>query len=255
MKTLGVVVIVLLLCVVVVATMKTCIPSPYPDTPSVIPFVRCENLLEYAKAFPHTPFMAKFRCPSYKSVADIHKKLSWGDASYPKRKNTIERLEKMSIGDLIEKQYRSMKLYDENMDSSTMLLYLDKTNMKEVLGEDTDFFTKIGDFDTFFESRMWCNTKDFGTRIHTDVPNNIVMQLFGNKRWVLASNRYTKKLHPTHKGRASQFYKEKEKKDLPNDVKTLIVDMGPGDMLYVPKGYIHFVYTLSASAMIANVFT
>ena len=226
--------------------------SIYPDTPSNINVLDITNAVEFAKKNPYVPFIVKFNCPVYKSVSEIHKKLKWDHTSFKEHGKNIEIVEKMSIKERISKQEEAIRVYDENVDMSTVLLHVDDQNMRDVLGD--DFFDKLGDFKSFFGFTIWCNTKDFTTPIHTDTPNNMTVQLLGKKRWILASPRYTKQLHPTVKGRASQFYNEKEYDDIKNNVKTLIVDMEPGDILYIPKGYIHFVYTLSTSAMVSCVF-
>ncbi|CAK8681144.1 unnamed protein product [Clavelina lepadiformis] len=137
-----------------------------------------------------------------------------------------------------------------------------------------DLFGNITNFDVFdyvpwhtlgfgpnegLDSTIWIGTKRANTPCHYDTYGfNLVVQVFGSKRWVLFPPSDSEYLYPTRLP-----YEESSvfsgidvvKPDVTRYPKYLkchpyIVDLHPGDMLYVPQHWWHYVENMELSVSI-----
>jgi 50S ribosomal protein L16 3-hydroxylase len=91
-----------------------------------------------------------------------------------------------------------------------------------------------------------------GTRLHFDANANFIIQISGTKRWVLAPNHSVKNPTERFTAGANEMPAALEKQchaelllDVPED--SMEVEMEPGCVLYVPRGYWHATSTFEDS--------
>jgi hypothetical protein len=91
---------------------------------------------------------------------------------------------------------------------------------------------------------LWIGPKGTTTRLHHDTTNILFNQLHGRKRFVLVSPMTQKLLGPTF-----GFYSERSLDDVlaDPDIDAHVVDVGPGDSLFLPVGWWHHVRALDVS--------
>ena len=110
---------------------------------------------------------------------------------------------------------------------------------------------------------VWLSSPSVRTHTHFDSDRNSFVQLIGHKRFVLWHPNQTHslcpfpRLHPLwHKSRADfEAPDVSEASPCANYSSTvaLVVDVGPGDVLYVPPFWWHTVETLTPSLSLSNI--
>lgn len=102
--------------------------------------------------------------------------------------------------------------------------------------------------------RFWVGAQGVKTCLHYDFRNNFFIQLEGTKRFVLYNPFETKNLYPYPQD-TKAFYVSQVKIESP-DIKAhprfrrtraYDITVGPGDILFLPPGWWHKVYTLENS--------
>mmetsp|Transcript_1815 Transcript_1815/g.2418 ORF Transcript_1815/g.2418 Transcript_1815/m.2418 type:complete len:513 (-) Transcript_1815:441-1979(-) len=94
-----------------------------------------------------------------------------------------------------------------------------------------------------FTSNIWVNSVGATTGMHYDPNHNMFAQVYGCKRFVLVSPQYWNqlKLHPLFHPSDRQSQLEFKSKGYDGKVNAQIVDLYPGDLLYLPPHYFHRV--------------
>ncbi len=98
---------------------------------------------------------------------------------------------------------------------------------------------------------VWMGSENSGTRLHFDSSDNLLVQVVGWKRVVLFHARETPKLHVQNKG--DNFSPIDVDSDTTwlfpkfKDAEGTSVVLGPGDILYMPAGYWHWVRAMTPS--------
>lgn len=102
--------------------------------------------------------------------------------------------------------------------------------------------------------KAWIGPKGTISPLHYDPKHNLLCQVIGTKKIILASPDDTPNLYPHESsmllGNTSQIDAENvdyEKFPLVRNVKLMEVILHEGDMLYIPKHFWHFVKSLSTS--------
>lgn len=96
---------------------------------------------------------------------------------------------------------------------------------------------------------LWFGPGENVTRLHYDVPNNFLVHFYGRKRITLFAPRDTARLYPF---RSKAYNMSQVNIDEPDEVRfpkladaqPYHVEIGPGDMLYIPPFWWHQVYSL-----------
>lgn len=99
---------------------------------------------------------------------------------------------------------------------------------------------------------LWLGSRTTGSKLHFDSADNFLVQIVGEKRLILIPPTETHKLYvePGERNNISPINVDQpdlQKYPLFNDVKGLQVYLHPGDAVYIPAGYWHYVQALSAS--------
>lgn len=99
---------------------------------------------------------------------------------------------------------------------------------------------------------LWLGPQGTVTSLHHDQSNILFCQMNGRKRFIIASPD-----EPELLKHASGLYSQFDlSQGLPPNVRFYTVDLGPGDVLFIPVGWWHYAESLSVSVGIAvNAFT
>ncbi|WP_299554880.1 cupin-like domain-containing protein [Seonamhaeicola sp.] len=126
------------------------------------------------------------------------------------------------------------------------------------LKEDVDFsiftkYTKVNDI------YAWVGPKDTVTGFHYDTLNNLLAQVMGEKLVVLVSPKHNKKMYISKKYDLGAVSSEVDvnnfnEESYPNfkDVEFLSVVLKPGDVLFIPKKWWHYVKSVDTSISVNN---
>lgn len=106
---------------------------------------------------------------------------------------------------------------------------------------------------------VWIGPSGTITGFHWDTADNILTQIKGKKLVLLASPKYKKEMYTSKKYDLDSIashvdvnnYDEKKHPKF-KDVQFLKVILEPGDTLYVPRGWWHYVKSLDASISVSN---
>jgi len=200
------------------------------------------------------------------SINDL-KRLSFenfSEDSLRRRKSTLKVMNLKTIDDIQKANKKVLEEIDASKPYTTQVIYLDLQCLKDMLGETSlkQLQKLLGPLTKFHLFKLWINTEGYATPLHADNVRNVVLQLSGSKRWVIASRKYEKQCYFSHKNKKNNsYYKVKNpyKPDLNaypqfKKVKLLYFDMHSGDLLYIPKNYIHFVHSNDCSIMLSFIF-
>lgn len=124
----------------------------------------------------------------------------------------------------------------------------------------SEILSKI-DFSDIFELRprhyftyplMWVGPRGSRTFLHRDSSDNFILQLIGRKRWFLFSPSNQSNLEMEIRGDDFAMSKIDFWTDNSEDRKRhcIVVDLSPGQILYLPTGWAHAVDTIEASLMV-----
>jgi mannose-6-phosphate isomerase-like protein (cupin superfamily) len=111
---------------------------------------------------------------------------------------------------------------------------------------------------------LWMGTSSSDTRFHHDCCDNFVYMLSGTKRFTLAPASDWRTLTPTCVGQrkalcwasvahpnlpAGEPMSPRVKKTM-NKVNKIVVDVGPGEVLFMPAGWFHHIQNLGPTVMV-----
>src|SRR5690606_16747779 len=126
------------------------------------------------------------------------------------------------------------------------------------LKRDTDFSI----FSNYMKKSMtyaWIGPKNTITGFHADSVNNMLAQIMGKKLVILSSTKSNKKIYPSKKFDLGAVlsevdlnnYDEKKHPEF-KKVEFYSATLEPGDVLYIPKGWWHYVRSLDTSISVNN---
>ncbi|TGV03919.1 cupin-like domain-containing protein [Flavivirga rizhaonensis] len=145
-----------------------------------------------------------------------------------------------------------------NKDFKDYLTTLDIFKYYPELKNDINFpffgkHTKVNDI------TAWIGPSGTISGFHADTANNLYAQIRGKKMFIISSTKFNKTMYPSSKhiygAVASEvdinnFDEDKFPKFLNNDFKSVILE--PGDILFVPQNWWHYVQALDSSISISN---
>jgi hypothetical protein len=109
----------------------------------------------------------------------------------------------------------------------------------------------------WFRARFWMSGADTGSPLHHDVPDNLFAQIFGRKRFVLFAPGETWNLYPEPPWSGTPNYSraDAERPDYRRfprllRARSVTCEVGPGEVLYLPRYWWHQVTTLERSASV-----
>lgn len=107
-------------------------------------------------------------------------------------------------------------------------------------------------------ANLWLGPQDLTTPLHYDGAHNLFAQISGRKKFILAAPSETEHLYPYPNGsKLAHFSKvDVENPDLavyPNFAEAKIhqIDIEAGELLFLPIGWWHQVYSLTRSASVS----
>jgi len=117
----------------------------------------------------------------------------------------------------------------------------------------------LGQLDQYLatsEGMAWIGAGGTFTPLHFDLTNNLLAQIIGHKQLILAPPSETKNLY----NRQHVFSEVRDLTDpdqlikypLAERARTFEVDLGPGDLLYIPVGWWHQVVSFDFSVMFTH---
>jgi len=153
------------------------------------------------------------------------------------------------------------KLHEGELNKSKSKTYLSMFNVFEHfpdLKRDTDFSI----FSNYMKKSMtyaWIGPKNTITGFHADSVNNMLAQIMGKKLVILSSTMSNKKMYPSKKFDLGAVlsevdlnnYDEKKHPEF-KKVEFYSATLEPGDVLYIPKGWWHYVRSLDTSISVNN---
>jgi ribosomal protein L16 Arg81 hydroxylase len=109
----------------------------------------------------------------------------------------------------------------------------------------------------WFRARFWLSAARTGSGLHRDPPDNLYAQIWGRKRFVLIAPDETPNLYP-HSilsglpdfSRADVERPDYERFPRLRRVKTMVVEVAAGEVLYLPRYWWHQVTSLERSASV-----
>lgn len=106
-------------------------------------------------------------------------------------------------------------------------------------------------------SRLWMSTTDTVSPLHRDFPENVYAQIVGQKRFILLPPRDKRLVYPySMRSKLPQICAvDAENPDLERyprfrQARPITIDVGPGDLFYLPGRWWHQVRTLTPSVSI-----
>jgi len=115
----------------------------------------------------------------------------------------------------------------------------------------------IPDISKYQTPSLWMGTSSSGTRFHHDCCDNFVMMITGTKRFTLAPTTDWHPLKPQCIGKRSSLcwanIEDPGKADT-SHINKIIIDVKPGQILYMPAGWFHHIENLGPTVMV-NVWT
>lgn len=109
-------------------------------------------------------------------------------------------------------------------------------------------------FTNFREGKLWIGKKGSRTPLHKDEPENLALQLFGKKQWIIYNSNDIKYLCYNKSNEKLEWskYSIDNFKSCPQAKKATPIKLmlNPGDMLYLPKQWSHDVTNVTDSIMI-----
>ncbi len=147
---------------------------------------------------------------------------------------------------------------EENRDEKTYLAAMNIFNYFPELKKDTDF-SLYSSFTSFNLKLAWIGPRGTISGLHADNINNMYTQIQGRKLFIIASRRYNKRMYPSKKYIAGAIgsrvdindYSEKKFPRF-SEVEFSHVILEPGDVLFLPKKWWHYVESLDTSISINN---
>jgi len=120
------------------------------------------------------------------------------------------------------------------------------------------YYTRLFNSRTwFYQVFLWIGPKDAVTGMHNDDENNFLAQVYGRKRVILFPPSARPYLYVNNKYDSGTLCCDVDPEDVETAekyplykkaVKTaLIAELGPGEMLFIPRNWFHHVRTLSTS--------
>lgn len=111
---------------------------------------------------------------------------------------------------------------------------------------------------------VWMGTSSSDTRFHHDCCDNFVMMVSGTKRFTLSPTSDWRFLNPNCVGKLKNLcwanvndpndrlpnVNKKKARAALNYINKLVVDVGPGDVLYMPAGWFHHIQNLGPTVMV-----
>jgi Cupin-like domain len=111
----------------------------------------------------------------------------------------------------------------------------------------------------FIMRNFWMSRKGQITQLHCDYGHNIIGQVVGSKRFELYTPKVSNQLYPVNQGWAGCFSRL-DYQDCPPEIRAergkilpdYDVTIRPGEMLYLPFGWWHRVFTEEEAAIMVN---
>jgi hypothetical protein len=110
----------------------------------------------------------------------------------------------------------------------------------------------------YVNPKIWFNAAGYSTSLHKDPVDNFSINMVGKKRWLLIPPEYEKEFYPrpfkeptgvTRYDVANPY--AADPKLFPNlfdkRIPYMELDVGPGDILYLPRGWLHYVNAIEDS--------
>jgi hypothetical protein len=196
-----------------------------------------QTMEELREKHPYDP--EKDSSLTYNPSSGRKTKLDLGPAVYAISKDA--KLEKIGVG--VRNFPRNLQLSSKNMASLQVSRppYIQKKR--------------------FQPASMWFGTSSSPTKFHHDCCDNFVMMIAGTKRWFLAPVTDWRRLQPIrcegdHQSLcwATVAYPPKPKDDrekkIVESLNSVVIDLHPGEMLYLPAGWFHYIDNLGPTVML-----
>lgn len=158
-------------------------------------------------------------------------------------------------------EFRSFIQALQNEDPGPKTSYLAALNIFNYFPElqhDTDF-SLYSSFTSYDLKLAWIGPKGTISGFHADGVNNMYAQIEGKKRFIIASRDYDKRMYPSKKYIAGAIgskvdinHFDPHKFPRFKEVEFLHVVLEPGDVLFLPKKWWHYVESLDTSISINN---
>ena len=147
---------------------------------------------------------------------------------------------------------------EENGEGKTYLAAMNIFNYFPELKEDTDF-SLYSSYTSYDLKLAWIGPKGTISGLHADNVNNMYAQIKGRKLFIIAPPRFNKSLYPSKKYIPGAIGSQVDLNNYtPNkfpavrEVAFNHVILGPGDILFLPKKWWHYVESLDTSISINN---
>jgi len=116
---------------------------------------------------------------------------------------------------------------------------------------------KLIDSRYFQKPTLWMGTSSSGTALHSDCCDNFVMMISGTKRFTLAPPTDFYELSPRCVGKSKGLCygtPSEPVSDMKYSWNKIVVDVGPGEILYMPSNWFHHVENVGPTVMV-NIWT
>ena len=153
-----------------------------------------------------------------------------------------------------EKQMRFDKYIEHMMSNPALPCYLAYTRLEDAfpeLKEDCQFDELAGPGRMTPDTRLWIGSGGTRSMLHADLKDNFFVQTFGTKKVLMASPHDTPGVYPFR----DNIVNSEVNPDQPDferfprfrDVDLLEATLAPGDMLFIPRGWWHYLRSLEPS--------
>ncbi|CAF0759195.1 unnamed protein product [Didymodactylos carnosus] len=153
-----------------------------------------------------------------------------------------------------------------NYSNKDYFAYADYMHFRELFADDDSFlklidWSQIGLRRNSIDSTLWIGSQGAYTPCHFDTYGiNFVLQVFGRKRWLLFSPKTAiSKMQTRIPYEESSVYANinfvstnRQIFESIKDVDTIEIILKPGDVLFIPKHWWHFVYSLDKTTISLN---
>jgi lysine-specific demethylase 8 len=163
--------------------------------------------------------------------------------------------------DAYEKELRFSAFLDQAQDPGTAPCYLGYTRPGELIPGYEDAFdfspmTIPSRYPT--DTRLWIGSAGTCSGLHSDLKDNIFAQISGRKRLILVPFRQTRLVYPFRDNIVNSMV-DPEHLDtarFPRFLKASVLEcvVGPGDVVYIPRGWWHYLRSESPSISINHWF-